>query len=165
MKKWIGIIAMTTLATLGACREEPEEARVETTTDEVAGVGDANDVSPLNAQTWIDDVTIGSELSDDGSVMTGDTGDDFAKGQPIYLAMEVGDAPANQSVMVVWYGPGESKIGEETKQVSAGQKYLNFQASDTSSWELGDYRAEIWVGDEKVNQQMFQIVEPGDAAL
>lgn len=163
MKRLIGITAISMLVVLGACREEPEEATAETTTQEVEGVGDQADVSPMNAQTWIDDVTIGHELSPDGSVMTTEGGDDFAPGDTIYLAMEVGDAPPNQSVMVMWFGPGEKNLGEETKQVVSGQKYLNFQTSDTSSWELGDYRAEIWTGDEKVNEQQFQIVEASDA--
>jgi hypothetical protein len=78
--------------------------------------------------------------------------------------MEVGDAPATSPVKVVWYGPNETKIGEETKTVSSGQKYLNFTATDTSSWAMGDYRAEVWVGDEKVNEQQFNIVEASDAA-
>ncbi len=162
MKKLIVIIAISMLGLVAACREEPEEATAGTTTQEVAGVGNQGDVSPINAQTWIDDVTIGHELSPDGSVMTTEGGDDFAPGDTIYLAMEVGDAPANQAVTVMWYGPDDKKVGEETKQVS-GQKYLNFQASDTSTWPMGDYRAEVWTGDEKVNDQKFQIVAASDA--
>jgi hypothetical protein len=29
---------------------------------------------------------------------------------------------------------------------------------------MGDYRAEVWIGDEKVNTQQFQIVEASKAA-
>src|SRR5688572_7130525 len=131
---------------------------------EQPGMDSPSDVSPINAQTWIDDVTIGSKLNTDGSVDAGNTGDDFAPGQPVHLAMEVGDAPVDASVKVVWYGPNETKVGEETKAVTSGQKYLNFTAKDTASWAKGDYRAEVWVGDEKVNQQQFQIVDADKAA-
>jgi hypothetical protein len=46
----------------------------------------------------------------------------------------------------------------------AGQKYLAFTAQDTTSWATGDYRAKVWIGDEKVNIQQFQIVDAGKAA-
>jgi hypothetical protein len=92
-----------------------------------------------------------------------DQGDDFAPGQPVVLAMNVADSPASSAIKVAWYGPGETKITEEEKQVPAGAKYLTFQA-DTTGWAKGDYRAEVWIGDEKVNIQQFQIVDAEDAA-
>lgn len=166
MKKMLTTTAVILMTLFGfACgKDESEEVPAATTTTEQAGVESPADVAPLTAQTWIDDVTIGSELGPDGSMAAGKTGDDFAPGQPIHLAMEVGDAPASSQVKVVWYGPNETKIGEETKQVTAGQKYLSFSAANTSSWAKGDYRAEVWVGDEKVNQQQFQIVDAQNAA-
>jgi hypothetical protein len=166
MKKTIAVLILTIAAiTMIACgRDETAEAPVTTTTAEQPGMGSPADVAPVTAQTWIDDVTIGSELAPDGSMVAGRTGDDFAPGQPIHLTMEVGDAPPSSSVKVVWYGPNETKIGEENKPVVSGQKYLSFTASDTSSWAKGDYRAEVWIGDEKVNTQQFQIVDAGKAA-
>lgn len=165
MKVAIPLLVAIGGLTLAACaREEPAEAPPTAQTAEQPGVESPSDVSPVNAQTWIDDVTIGSELGPDGAMVAGKTGDDFAPGQPVHIAMEVGDAPADAAVKVVWYGPNETKVGEETKNVTAGQKYLSFSAGDTASWAKGDYRAEVWVGDEKVNQQQFQIVEPGEAA-
>lgn len=60
---------------------------------------------------------------------------------------------------VVWYGPEEMKLKEEQKTVNPGDEYLTFQAANTGDWQKGDYRVEIWIGDEKVNQQQFQIVD------
>lgn len=156
--------AVGALALAGCAREEPAEAPPTAETTEQPGTDAPSDVSPINAQTWIDDVTIGSELGPDGAMVAGRTGDDFAPGQPVHLAMEVGDAPADAAVKVVWIGPNETPVGEETKTVTPGQKYLNFSATDTQSWAKGDYRAEVWVGDEKVNQQQFQIVDAAEAA-
>jgi outer membrane lipoprotein-sorting protein len=164
MKKSLLIVTLVlTMAVFVACGQS--EPPADTTTMEQPGMGSPADVSPMRAQMWIDDVTIGSELAADGSMTTGRTGDDFAPGQPIHLAMEVDDAPAGSQVMVVWYGPNETKIGEETKPVVAGQKYLNFTATNTASWAKGDYRAEVWVGDERVNTQQFNIVDADDAAM
>jgi hypothetical protein len=128
---------------------------------EQPGTGLPGDISPIRAQMWIDDFTIGSELAPEGNIVAGRTGDDFAPGQTVYYAMETGDAPAGAAVRVVWYGPGERKINEETKTVTP-RGYLNFRA-DTSGWEKGDYRVEAWVGDERVNTQQFNITDAARA--
>lgn len=155
--------ALVVVGAVGCGRDETAEPPAATTTVEQPGTGSPADIAPVTAQTWIDDVTIGHELAADGSMAVGKTGDDFAPGQPIHLTMEVGDAPPSSAVKVVWYGPNETKVGEENKPVVAGQKYLNFTAQDTTSWAKGDYRAEVWIGDEKVNTQQFQIVDAANA--
>jgi hypothetical protein len=165
MKNWILISTLVVLAAFAvACgRDETAEPPATVTTAEQPGTASPADIAPTTAQSWIDDVTIGHELAPDGSMVAGKGGDDFAPGQPIHLTMEVGDAPPNSAVKVVWYGPNETKINEENKPVVAGQKYLSFTAQDTKSWAKGDYRAEVWIGDEKVNQQQFQIVDAAGA--
>ena len=158
------LAALALSLTLVACgRDETAEPPATTTTVEQAGTTSPSDIAPTTAQSWLDDVTIGHQLAADGSIVTGQGGDDFAPGQPIHIAIETGDAPPSAVVKVVWYGPNETKINEENKPVVAGQKYLNFTAADTASWAKGDYRAEIWIGDEKVNTQQFQIVDAAGA--
>ena len=78
--------------------------------------------------------------------------------------MKVSDAPASTPVKVIWFGPNDTKIGEDVKQVQPGDKYLGFAARDTTTWSKGDYRAEVWVGDEKVNTQHFNITDASKAA-
>ena len=136
MKNWILVSAMVlvSIVAVGCGRDETAEPPATTTTVEQPGTTSPADVAPTTAQSWIDDVTIGSELAADGSMVPGKTGDDFAPGQPIHLTMEVGDAPPASSVKVVWYGPNETKINEENKPVVSGQKYLSFTAQDTASW-------------------------------
>lgn len=166
MKKLILIpaLVLVSIVAVGCGRDETAEPPATTTTVEQPGTASPSDIAPTTAQSWIDDVTIGSELAADGSMVAGRTGDDFAPGQPIHLTMEVGDAPPASTVKVVWYGPNETKINEENKPVVSGQKYLSFTAQDTASWAKGDYRAEVWIGDEKVNTQQFQIVDADKAA-
>ena len=152
MKRLLSFIACAVLVVLAACKPKeametaqpnPDEATTATTEKEVAGVAETpTDLSPMEAQARIDDVSIGHALGADGAIATDQTGDDFAPGQPIFIAMEVGDTPAGSAVKVAWFGPGETRINEETKNVEAGAQYLDFQA-DTASWEKGDYRAEV----------------------
>jgi hypothetical protein len=161
----LSLVLLTMTIGLAACgRDETAEPPATTTTAEQPGVTSPSDVAPITAQTWLDDFTIGSELAADGQMVAGKTGDDFAPGQPVHLSMEVGDAPPGSTVKVVWYGPNETKIGEENKPVVSGQKYLSFTAADTAKWAKGDYRAEVWIGDEKVNTQQFNITDPANAA-
>jgi hypothetical protein len=138
------------------------ETATAATTSEISGTASPNDLNPIRAQAYIDDVTIGHEVGPDGAIPTGKTGDDFAPGQTVHIAMKVKDAPAGTAVKVVFYGPGEKDLGGETKQTKAGETYMAFQKA-TKGWPKGDYRAEVWAGDEKVNTQQFQIVDAAKA--
>jgi hypothetical protein len=166
--KLLSLLVIALLPLLGACKahdraEYTEGGAPQATEKEQAGTQQPNDLSPVSAQTYVDDVTLGHKVGSDGMIAAADQGDDFAPGDPIFLTMKVGDAPAGSEVKVVWYGPGEMKVKEESKAVNQGDKFLTFQAANTGSWQKGDYRAEVWIGDEKVNQQQLQIVDHSEA--
>lgn len=160
------VIALCAAGTLAACAKPNSSAAPAVAPDtaqtgtpqEQSGSSSPADVSAMRAQTWFDDFSISSKLNPDGSAVSDNSaGKDFAPGTPVHVAMEVKDAPASTPVKVIWFGPNETKIGEETKQVAPGEKYMNFTAKDTSKWANGDYKAQIWVGDEKVNEQEFHV--------
>ncbi|HEV7672008.1 MAG TPA: hypothetical protein VGS22_26100 [Thermoanaerobaculia bacterium] len=159
-------IALVSACSFAACKKEAEpdasEVTPVATESEVPGVASQSDLSPAAAEARIDDVTTGHALAADGSIDTGQGGDDFAPGETVHIAMKVGDTPAGSAVKVVWYGPEDKRINEETKTVETGQVYLNFQA-DTKGWAKGDYKAEIWIGDENVNTERFQVVDAANA--
>lgn len=156
------------LVFLTACKKTDEvatgtaETATAATTSEIAGTQSPNDLNPVRAQAYIDDVTIGHEVAADGTIPTGRTGDDFAPGETVHIAMKTKDAPAGTAVKVVFFGPGEKNLGEETKTTAAGQTFITFNKA-TKGWAKGDYRAEVWTGDEKVNTQQFQIVDAAGA--
>jgi hypothetical protein len=161
------VFSMLLVAAVGCKKTEQEtggtaEVPTVATTQEQPGTASPNDLNPVAAQSYIDDVTIGHEVGADGTIPAGKTGDDFAPGEAVNIAMKVKDAPAGAAVKVVWYGPGETKINEENKNVPTGATTLAFSA-DSKGWAKGDYRAEVWIGDEKVNPQQFQIVPPAGA--
>ena len=137
-------------------------AVTQTTEHEIAGTSNANDLNPVKAQTMIDDVTIGHRVVD-GTIPNADQGDNFAPGQPVYITMKVADTPATSKIKVAWFGPGDAKISDEEKSVPQGAKYLSFSQTKTASWAKGDYRAEVWIGDEKVNTQHFNITDKSKA--
>jgi hypothetical protein len=169
LSKLMMMLLASTLTLTMACKTH-EEAEVDdqddtattATQQEVPGVNSPGDLNPVEAQTMIDDVTLGKAVDADGMIAAENQGDDFAPGDTVHLALNAADAPAGSAVKVVWFGPGETQINEESKTAEVGAKYLTFQA-DTTSWAKGDYRAEVWIGDEKVNTQQFQIVDATDA--
>ncbi|HYH47035.1 MAG TPA: hypothetical protein VEG34_15235 [Thermoanaerobaculia bacterium] len=142
---------------------DPSDTAVQATETELPGTDQPGDLNPVEAQIAVDDVTIGKQVGADGVIPAESQGDDFAPGETVHVTMNVGDTPAGSQVKVVWYGPNETKIGEETKSVEAGRAQLAFQSTDTGSWQKGDYRAEVWIGDEKVNQQQFQVVDASES--
>jgi hypothetical protein len=168
--KLMALLVISLLPLWTACKAheraemaEGTEPAPQATEKEVPGTNSPNDVNPVSAQTMIDDVTIGHKVGSDGMIAAADQGDDFAPGDPVFITMKVGDAKAGSSVKVAWYGPGEVKVKDEEKTVNPGDSYLTFEAANTGSWKKGDYRAEVWIGDEKVNQQQFQIVDRSEA--
>ena len=170
----VALTAVLPLLTIAACKPH-EQAETQAQTDqapapeatpgEIAGTNNnnPNDVSAMKAQSWIDDVTVGKKVGADGTIAEADKSDDFAPGDPIHVAMKVGDAPAGSQVKVIWYGPGDAKLGEESKDVAAGATTLAFEQTKTASWAKGDYRVEVWAGDEKVNDQHINITDKSAA--
>ncbi len=166
--KTITLALAVTLVLAVGCKKTDEvatgtaETATVASTTEISGTSSPNDLNPVRAQAFVDDVTIGHEVGADGTIPTGRTGDDFAPGQTIHIAMKTADAPAGTAVKVVFFGPGEKNVGEESKSTATGVTFLTF-SKDTKGWPKGDYRAEVWAGDEKVNTQQFQIVDAAGA--
>lgn len=124
----------------------------------VAGAPQAStDLGPPKAQSWVGDVQLGGDVTALQTVATPKS--EFAPGEPIHLALSVEDAPPTATVSVRWYGPQNVQLGYENKDViSAQQQQLTFEQDNTADWQSGDYRAEVWVGGEKVAEKDFQIV-------
>lgn len=152
------VVALFAIA-LSGCTREQREATETATDTAIQALETAVDtaVGAVQAMIWIDDPTLGGQVGPDGSIPTGSTDNDFKPGDPIYLAMEIGDAPAGANVRVVWSGPGATAIGEETKDVAAGQKYMNFKSPNTAKWALGDYKVEIYANGNKAHEEAFKL--------
>jgi hypothetical protein len=131
---------------------------------EKPGISKPGDVSPPVAQAMVDDVLLGTAVATDGQIPAKSRTDDFVPGENIYLTMDVSDAAPGTMVKVVWFGPDERPIGEQSQTVTSGVSTLKFMKDGTRAWKTGDYRAEVWVGDEKVNDERFNIVSARSAS-
>ena len=161
-------LALLLVASLGACADTTEVAEEDdalTTEEPLAEDGyDADeDTDTLAGTMAIDDVSTGTELAEDGSIALGTNDDDFAPGDTVYVAMEVGDdVTAGSNVELVWYGPDGMEAGSDSKPVQAEAEYLNFEV-DTAGWSEGEYRGEVWFNNELVNEFELNIAaDEGD---
>ncbi|MEZ5333621.1 MAG: hypothetical protein R2991_16660 [Thermoanaerobaculia bacterium] len=128
---------------------------------ELPGNDQANDLDPITAQARVDDVSVGHSMAADGSIPAEEADDEFEVGEPVHLSMAVEDTPAGSEIEVVWLGPEDARIGDQQKTVEEGQSHLGFTTPDTTGWAPGAYKAEVWIGDEKVATERFQIVAAG----
>lgn len=60
-------------------------------------------------------------------------------------------------------GDNKAPVIAEKPGISNGQSTLKFVKQHTQGWQPGDYRAEVWVGEEKVNDERFDIVSTRSA--
>lgn len=141
-----GSLFLSVALLLGAgCSREAGQA---TTATENAA---AEASSAIKTETWVDDVQLSS--------MSGDASQGgYPAGQTLQLSMSVEDAPRGTVVTTYWYGPQNRQLSYESQTVDENERQLNFQQENTHAWPAGDYRAEVWVGDKKVEEESFNIV-------
>src|SRR5512133_185732 len=78
-----------------AVAEADGQPPLKTTTAEIPGTTNPNDLNPVTAQSYVDDFVMGHAVAPEGVVAADQKGDSFSPGQPIHLTMTVKDAPAN----------------------------------------------------------------------
>jgi hypothetical protein len=111
----------------------------------------------------VSDVTVGHQLGADGTIAAGQQGKNFVPGQPVFVAINSGSAPAGTTVAVEWYGPNDQKLLSDQQEVKPGQGVTHFASNRTSGWGLGDYRIDVLVNGQKVDTEHFSIVNENKA--
>lgn len=157
-----GLLIAGALLSTG-CAKAPERAAVEPekttpTVSETERPGSAapSDITAMTAQVRISDLKVGPALGADGAVA--ENTDNFTAGDAVHASVAVGDAGAGSKVKAVWSGPNEQRIFEEVLEVKQGAAFLVFRSPDTKTWAPGDYKVEIFLGDELASSESFDIV-------
>jgi hypothetical protein len=159
----VSAAGLVTAAGLTGCSGEPERAKVDPakSTPTVAeterpGSNAPSDVNPVTAHLRISDLKVGTALGPDGKVA--DNTNLVRPGDTVHASVAVGDVGAGSKVKAVWLGPDGQRLGDEVKTVEAGIAYLAFRAPETSTWSVGDYKVEIYLGDELAASNGFDLV-------
>jgi hypothetical protein len=150
----LGLLAGCRAQPPAAAKVNPSEATPAVSEKERPGTSQPNDLAPATAQARIDEIKLGSTTGADGAVANED--DDIVPGETVHLSMQVGDTPAGSAIKVVWSGPNDARIGDEIKTVNAGERFAKFHRA-TNGWAEGDYKVDIFLGDEKVGTEAFEI--------
>lgn len=151
-----GILYAFALAALGCSGADPELLGAINDPRDSAGAPIYRLRPPLRTLPWVSDFRLGAELDKTGRLKQ--LKSEFAPGEPVYLSMQVNDVPRGAVVGIYWYGPNNLTLGYETQTVSSGQARLRFAQSDTRGWPQGAYRAEVWIGDDKIQVKHFDIL-------
>jgi hypothetical protein len=129
-------------------------------TDRATNTPYSSSARPASAQAGhVENVMMGKKVSADGTILADDQANKFAPGEPIYITMQVGTAFAGSPIKVAWYDANNQKVGEDQKTIAKHETQVSLQAKNASSWPAGDYRAEVWMGDQKVSTQQFTIAD------
>jgi len=156
--KKLAVLLTLALPLTAGCRER----NLHEATDRSLGTpysASAAHLDPVKAKNMVSDLTLGKKLSTDGNIAAADQANRFQPGEPVYLEMKVGGAPAGTPVKVQWLDGNNQKLAEDQKTVGKKPEYVDFQAKDAGSWPKGDYQAEVWLGDQKVGLQQFTIAD------
>jgi hypothetical protein len=106
---------------------------------------------------WISSVRLGSQLNQEGGVPLGQASSTYNVGEPVHVAMEVDRVPANGQVRVVWFGPTNEQIGEDTRQVMQADRVINFAAPAEAISQPGQYRVEVYANNQLVQTDNFTV--------
>jgi len=137
--------------------------KVDTERFSIAAPDKAADNSANKPSNDVANVSIGHQLGADGSIAAGQDGKNFVPGQPVFLSMQTGSAPAGTTIEVDWFGPNGQQLGSDQQKVAAGDAITHFANKKTHEWGLGDYRADVMVNGQKVDTEHFSVVNANHA--
>jgi hypothetical protein len=118
-----------------------------------AGFGGMGDTGP--GAEWVSSVRLGKELNQEGGVPLGSASSSFRVGEPIHVAMEIDQRPPQGQVRVVWYGPTNQQIGEDSREVQANT-IVNFRAPAQIN-QPGEYRVDVMADGALVKTERFTV--------
>lgn len=161
-------MALAALLFAGCAKEtkraerNPDNTTPTVTETERPGTAAPSDITAATAAARISDLRVGTVLDADGNVK--DNQDNLNAGDVLHASIAVGDVGAGSKVKAVWLGPEGLRISDEVKEVAAGVTHLAFHAPSTHGWAAGDYKVEIYLGDELASSEGFDIVAPKPGA-
>ena len=157
-------VALAGTLAFAGCSREVKQAKVEpsattptVTETERPGNEAPSDITPMTARARVSDLKVGPQVGADGAVVK--NVDEVLPGETIHASIAVGDIGAGSKVKAVWLGPDDQRLGEDVKGVAQGLTFLTFNAPDTTAWAPGDYKVEIYLGDELAGSESFDIIQ------
>ena len=112
----------------------------------------------LNRPIKIENFAMGTALGPTGGIAYGADHKMFETGTIINVAMALKHAPVGTPVRVVWKGPGGDVIGQETKTVRRGQRFMNFAADSNVIPVMRNYQVDVFVHGTLLTNLRFDVI-------
>ena len=106
----------------------------------------------------VSETVIGRTADTGGSIPDGERTERFAPGEEIHVAVRVEQPSPQARVRIAWFGPNNNLLGEDARPVSSDDEYVSFSIGGNKAIDPGEYRAEVWVDDRKVDERRFAVV-------
>lgn len=142
----VTLIGAAVLLILGACSKR------EDVPEQVSDAA-AEATSAIKTESWVDDVQVSGVAAAGTSAAQS-----LTPGTQLQVSMSVEDAPQGTVVTAYWYGPENRQLAYESQTVEPQQRQMSFTQENTHDWPAGTYHTEIWVGQDKVEEETFEIV-------
>lgn len=117
------------------------------------------DPSSTSGEAALGEVKIGRDLTADGTIDAEHQEDDFEAGETVFVSVDMSAEPLalQDDGEVRWFGPEGTLLKKEKVKFLGSDEVNIFSAAETSGWPVGDYRVEVWFGDEKVATEPFHV--------
>lgn len=167
---WVGPLVLA----LSACGSESDERSTARNDSNDYATGRLPTAAAVQQQTTLEppaehqpaaasDVVMGRALSADGAIPETERTQRFATGEEIHVAVPVRKLAPQARVRVAWFGPHDDLVAEDARAVPKADEadedeYVSFSMRARDDLDPGEYRAEIWMNDEKIDEQRFALV-------
>jgi len=143
---------------VAGCGQSPEPGATDQTfRSEIPGTHASNDLNPVTAQRWIDQVRLGRGVDHQGQVPDAMRTDTFTHDDEINVSVKVSDAPVGTHVALeIHNGDSGEIVWTDERSVDTDHSHLTFRFS-ADDLESGSYEARVIVGDERVARSLFAI--------
>lgn len=105
-----------------------------------------------------DPYALGSALAPSGAVPADATIDSFARGQDVFLSIDVSGASTDALIEVKWVNADGAVERAESRHVPEGARYAAFSTGATSHWMPGPHRAVVVINGRKVTERTFGVL-------
>lgn len=150
------VLAVCTMSGCGDSNDPEERAASGARERGLGHRGSPSAPGRLIEQRYVDDVRLGRQVDPEGEVPPDSQSDVFAAGEPVYVSMEVIDAPAGSRVRLSVHEAATNRKLWSDEQDVTGRSHLSFTIG--GGLAHGRYEAKVFIDDRTVADRRFEIV-------
>jgi hypothetical protein len=146
-------LALAASVTLGACGRGDDGNVVLRDTATYGGAA----AGTMDGALRVTDLSLGRTVGSDNRIS--DETDDFKPNDTIIAVVETDGNASGQTLVARWTYEDGQVVEEQTQTVSAtgGKAYTQFRLSKASGWPTGKYHVRIYMNNNEVESEEFEV--------